>query len=97
MKGAKFRLRDKNMVYNENDTERRLRRMDEMRINSKFTRAIVSTLLKKVVKKKFGYDANIILNELAITIDDGNAHAHVSADVDLGKEDFVKILQNVGL
>ena len=69
--------------------------MDEMRINSKFTRAIVSTLLKKVIKKKFGYDANIILNELAITIDDGNAHAHVS--VDLGKEDFVKILQNVGL
>ena len=40
--------------------------MDEMRINSKFTRAIVSTLLKKVVKKKFGYDANIILNELTM-------------------------------
>lgn len=71
--------------------------MDEMRINSKFTRAIVSTLLKKVVKKKFGYNADIILNELAITIDDGKAHAHVSADVDLGKEEFVKILQNVGL
>lgn len=71
--------------------------MDGMLIKSKFTRAIASTLLKKVVKKKFGYDADIILNELTITIDDGSAHAHVSADVNLGKEDFVKILQNVDL
>ena len=71
--------------------------MDGMLIKSKFTRAIASTLLKKVVKKKFGYDADIILNELTITIDDGGAHAHVSADVNLEKEDFVKILQNVDL
>ena len=71
--------------------------MDGMLIKSKFTRAIASTLLKKVVKKKFGYDADIIINALTITIDDGSAHAHVSVDVNLGKEDFVKILQNVDL
>ncbi len=70
--------------------------MDEMRISSKFTRAIISKLLRTVAKKKLGYDADIQLNELLITIDDGRVHAHVSADADLTKEEFTKILQTIG-
>lgn len=70
--------------------------MDEMRISSKFARAIISKLLRTMVKKKLGYDADIQLNEFLVTIDDGRVHAHVSADADLAKEEFTKILQTVG-
>lgn len=70
--------------------------MDEMRISSKFTRAIISKLLRTMIKKKLGYDADIQLNELLVTIDDGQVHAHVSADADLTKEEFTKILQTIG-
>lgn len=71
--------------------------MDEMRINSKFTRAVISKLLRNTIKKKIGYDIDVDLEQLIITIDEGEAHAHISADVDLSKEEFVKILQNVAL
>lgn len=71
--------------------------MDEMRINSKFTRAVISKLLRRTIKKKIGYDIDVDLEQLTITIDEGKAHAHVSADVDLSKEEFVKILRTVGL
>ena len=71
--------------------------MDEMRINSKFTRAVISKLLRNTIKKKIGYDIDVDLEQLIITIDEGKAHAHVSADVDLSKEEFVKILRTVGL
>lgn len=69
--------------------------MDEMRISSKFTRVVISKLLKTMVKKKLGYEVDIQLNELSVTIDD-KAHAHVSVDANLKKEELTKILQTIG-
>ena len=44
--------------------------MDEMKINSKFTRMLLSKLAKGVLHKKLGYNVDIQLNELNASISD---------------------------
>lgn len=68
-----------------------------MKIGSKFTRTIISKLIKTLLKKKVGYDVDIQLNDFAATIIDGKAHVHVNVDAELEKDELIKILKNVGL
>ncbi len=70
--------------------------MDEMTIKSSFTRAIISKLLNRMVKKNLGYDASIILNGLTVRITDEKAYVHVDADATVSKDELTKILQKVG-
>lgn len=70
--------------------------MDEMTIRSSFTRAIISKLLERMVKKNFGYDANIIVNGFAVKIAEEKVYVHVDADASVSKEELTKILQKVG-
>lgn len=71
--------------------------MDEMRIVSKFTRGIISKVLKMVVYKKTGYNVDIQLNEITTTINDGKTHLHLDVDAELEKDELIKILKNIGL
>lgn len=71
--------------------------MDEMKIGSKFTRILLSKLIKMVVRKKFGYEVDIQLNGLTATVIDGKAHVHLDVDAELEKDELVKILKTVGL
>lgn len=71
--------------------------MDEMKIVSKFTRGIVSKILKTVIHKKTGYDVDIQLNEITTTISDGKTHLHVDVDAEINKDELMKILKSVGL
>lgn len=71
--------------------------MDEMRIVSKFTRSIISKLVRKTLKKKTGYDVGVQVNELNVAIADGKAHVHLNIDAELNKEELMKILKNIGL
>lgn len=71
--------------------------MDEMKIVSKFTRGVVSKILKMVIQKKTGYDVDIRLNEVTTTINDGKTHLHVDIDAELDKDELMKILKSVGL
>lgn len=71
--------------------------MDEMKIVSKFTTNVISKLVKMVLRKKLGYDADIQLNEIKTTITDGKTHIHLDVDAELDKEELLKILKNVGL
>lgn len=71
--------------------------MDEMKISSKFMRNLVAKLVKRAVKKKVGYEVDIQLNELTVTVTDGTAHVHLSVDVELNKDELTKILGMVGL
>ena len=70
--------------------------MDEMTIKSSFMRAIISKLLERMIKKNFGYGANIILNGFAVRITDEKAYVHVDADATVSKDELTKILQKVG-
>lgn len=71
--------------------------MDEMRIVSKFTRGIISKLLKMLIRKKCGYNVDIQLNEVTTTIVDGKTHLHLDVDAELDKDELVAILKNIGL
>lgn len=71
--------------------------MDEMRIVSKFTRGIISKVLKMVVRKKAGYNVDIQVNEITTTINDGKTHLHLDVDADLDKDELIKILKSIGL
>lgn len=68
-----------------------------MKIVSKFTRGIVSKILKTVIHKKTGYDVDIQLNEITTTISDGKTHLHVDVDAEINKDELMKILKSVGL
>ena len=71
--------------------------MDEMKIVSKFTRGIISKVLKMVIHKKTRYDIDIQLNEVTITIADGKTHLHVDVDAEIGKDELINILKSIGL
>lgn len=71
--------------------------MDEMKISSKFMRNLVAKLVKRAVKKKTGYEMDIQLNELTVTVTDGTAHVHINIDGELGKDELTKILGTIGL
>lgn len=68
-----------------------------MNIVSKFTRGVFSKVAKMALKKKTGYEVDIQLNELTVTVIDGKAHVHLNADAELEKDELVKILKMNGL
>lgn len=71
--------------------------MDEVKIVSKFTRSVISKLVKVVLHKKLGYNVDIQLNDVKATITDGKTHVHLDVDAELSKEELLKILKNIGL
>lgn len=71
--------------------------MDEVKIVSKFTRSVISKLIKVMLHKKLGYNVDIQLNEVNATITDGKTHVHLDVDAELDKDELLKILKNIGL
>lgn len=71
--------------------------MDEMRLVSKFTRRIISKMLKMLVHKKYGYSVDIQLNDVTTTITDGKTHLHLDVDAELDKNELMAILKRIGL
>ena len=71
--------------------------MDEVRIVSKFTRNVISKLLKMTLHKKLGYNIDIQINEINATITDGKTHVHLDVDAELDKDELMNILKNIGL
>lgn len=71
--------------------------MDEMKIGSKFTTNIISKLIAMVIRKKFGYEVELKLNEVDATVIDGKTHVHLDIDAELDKEELIKILKSIGL
>ncbi|MCI9004416.1 MAG: CTP synthase [Lachnospiraceae bacterium] len=70
--------------------------MDEMRIVSKFTRNVISKILRMVLCKKTGYEIDIQLNDVQVTIVEGKTHIHLDMDAEIDKEELLKILKNIG-
>lgn len=71
--------------------------MDEMRIGSKFITGIISKLLVTVVKQKLGYNIDLKLNAVNVTVGDGKAHVHLDIDAEVSNEEIMRILSGVGL
>lgn len=73
--------------------------MDEMKIklSTKFMRNIVSKLIAKSIYKKTGYKVDIHLNDLDISVIDGETNISTNVEVRLDNKEFVKIMKSIGL
>lgn len=68
-----------------------------MKIESKFMTGIVSKIANKVVRSKFGCNADIQLNGFRTTMIDEKTHIHLDVDVELTKEELNKLLKSIGI
>lgn len=73
--------------------------MDEMKVklSTKFMRNIVSKLIAKAIQKKYGYKVNIQLNDLDISVIDGETSINTNVEVKLDSKEFMKIMKNIGM
>lgn len=72
--------------------------MDEMKLklSSNLMRGFVSKLLSKLVKKQFGYDVSINLNDIQVKIIDSKANFHIDVDGSMGNEELIKLIKSIG-
>lgn len=73
--------------------------MDEMKIklSTKFMRNIISKLIAKSIRKKLGYEVNIQLNDLEVSIIDGETNILANVEAKVDSKEFVKIMKSIGL
>ena len=68
--------------------------MDEMKLKltTKFMRGIVSKLIERSIYKKYGYRVNVQLNDLDISIVDGETTINTNVEAKISSEEFKKIM-----
>lgn len=73
--------------------------MDElkMRLTTKFMRNLVSKLIARTIYKKYGYKVDIQLNDLDVSIVDGETKLSTNVEVKLDSKEFMKIVKSMGL
>lgn len=73
--------------------------MDELklRLSTKWMRGIVTSLVSKAIEKKYGYNIDILLNEIDIKNEDGKIKIHANVDAEVSNDEFVKIIKSIGL
>lgn len=71
--------------------------MDElkMKLSTKFMRNIVSKLIAKAIYKKIGYKVDVQLNDLDISVIDGDANINANVEVKINNEEFMKIMKSI--
>jgi len=71
--------------------------MDELRVVSGFTNGLLSKLVGMLIRKKYGYDINLKLRDVRVSITDEKAFVHLDANLELSKGDLMKLLKKLGL
>lgn len=72
--------------------------MDEMKVklSTKFMRGIVAKLISKAIQKKLGCKIDIQLNDLDISVVDGETKVLTNVELKLESKEFVKIMKAIG-
>ncbi len=70
--------------------------MDEVKIESKIMKGIVSRFIKMIIRNKLGYDVDVQLNGFRTTVIDGETHVHLDIDLELSKEELDKLTKDIG-
>lgn len=71
--------------------------MDEMRIGSRLILGVINRLLAKTIKQKYGYDVDIKINEINVSIKEEQAFIHLSVDAATSKNEVRRIIKDIGL
>lgn len=69
--------------------------MDEMKmkLTTKFMRGIINRL----IRKKFGYDVDVLLNSVHVTSTDGKVNIRLDAEASISHSEFLKLIKAIGL
>jgi len=66
--------------------------MDQIKLESKPVLKLVSWLIKKWIKKKYGYDVSFQINDLSAKNVNGAPSIHIDTDIRMSKTDFDKLV-----
>lgn len=71
--------------------------MDEMKLklSTRLMRGIAAKLIARSIKKKYGCKVDIQLNELDVSVIDGDAKVIVNAEVTMDNKEFMDIMKKV--
>lgn len=71
--------------------------MDELKLklSTRLMRGIVSKLITRAIRKKYGCKVTIHLNELDLNVIDGDANIKVNAEVLMDNKEFTDIMKKV--
>lgn len=71
--------------------------MDEMKVklSTKFMRGMVSKLVARAIYKKTGCKVNIQLNDLDVSVLDGETKVNVNVEFALNSNEFMKIMKSI--
>ena len=70
--------------------------MDEMRIESKYLQGVVSRIIRSVIRKRLGIEAEVLFNDpIKVTYDGEKANVHLNLNATLGKDDLDKLLKRI--
>lgn len=70
--------------------------MDEMRVklSTKFMRNLVAKLIARAIYKKTGCKVKIQLNDLDISVIDGETNINTNVEVKLNSNEFMKLMKS---
>ena len=64
-----------------------------MNITTKFMRGIINRL----IRKKLGYDVDLLLNNVGVTSKDGKVYIRLDGEVSISHAELLKLIKNIGL
>lgn len=73
--------------------------MDVMRLklSTRLMRGIVAKLIAKAIYKKHGCKVNIHLNELDVSVIDGETKVKANVEIKMDSNEFMKIMESIGV
>lgn len=71
--------------------------MDEMKLklSTSFMKNMLAKIIRKVIKKKYGVDVNITINDLKIELINRRASIHLDVDADMSQNDLMGVLNSI--
>lgn len=71
--------------------------MDEMKVQSKLLRGIISKIISKNVKKKIGYDCDISINEFSFVNNGNKTMVKLNIEAGIETSRIPEILNKLGV
>lgn len=75
------------------------RKVDEMKlkVSTMFMRNLVAKLIARAIGKKFGCKVNIQLNDLDVSVIDGETNISTNVELKMESKEFVKFVKSIKL
>lgn len=73
--------------------------MDEMKlkVSTKFMRNMVAKLIARAISKKLGCKVDIQLNDLDVSVIDGETSISTNVELKMESKEFVKLVKSINL